>query len=112
MANKYSFDDVVDLIGPPVGSWPRKILDRYTKSTYTSDDRFTICLFNFVNGFDNRIFLEYALAKGALRDQAAVAHIQRLTYILEQRQQHLDDWYSFNLFQNRWMFLNGTTKLY
>ena len=112
MANQYSFDDLVDLIGPPVESWPRKILARYTKSAYKSDDRFSICLFNYVNGFDNRIFLEYALAKGALRDQAAVQHIQKITQILEQGKDHLDEWYSFNLVQNRWMFLNGNTKTY
>ena len=32
MANQYSFDDLVDLIGPPVESWPRKILAFLKKS--------------------------------------------------------------------------------
>ena len=108
----YSFDDVVDLIGQPVGSWPQKILERYTKSKYRYDDRFAICIFNFVNGFDNKIFLQYVLAKGALRDKEAVDHIRRITHILEEWKHHFENWYSFNLVQNRWMFLNGNTKFY
>ena len=71
MANQYSFNDIVDFIGGPVETWPSKILARYLKSHYNYYDRFALCLFNFTNGFDNKIFLEYALAKGALRDQEA-----------------------------------------
>ena len=112
MANQYSFDDIVDLIGGPVESWPRKILARYMKSAYNCSDRFSLCIFNYTNGFDNKVFLEYALAKGTLRDQAAVQHIQNITQILEKREEHLDEWYSFNIVENRWTYLNGKTKFY
>ena len=110
MAN-YSFDDLVDLIGPPVESWPRKILACYMKSAYNFSDRFALCIFNFTNGFDNKIFLEVALAKGALRDQAVVQHIQNIIQILEKGEEHLDEWYSFNVVENRWTYLNGQALL-
>ena len=112
MANQYRFNDIVDFIGGPVETWPRSILARYLKSHYTYYDRFVLALFNFTNGFDNKIFLEYALGKGALRDKEAVQHIQKLTNILERREDHLHEWYSFNMVENRWTYLNGLTKMY
>ena len=112
MNSNYTFGDLVDLIGQPVASWPTKIVQRYKKDTYKYADRFAICIFNFVNGFDNRIFLQYALAKGALRDHEAVNHIRRITQILEGRTLNLETWYSFNLVENRWMYLNGNTRYY
>ena len=112
MANQYSFDYIVDLIGGPVEAWPSTILARYRKATYNNSDRFALCLFNFTNGFDNRIFLEYAIAKDAIRDQKAIQHIKNLTTILERREQHLNRWYSFNVVENRWTYLNGQTRYY
>ena len=111
MATQYTFEDIVDFIGP-LHSWPRKIWARYMKLAYNFSDRFNLCLFNYTNGFDNRIFLEFAIAKGALRDQQAVQHIKDITQILEQREKYLNTWYSFNLQENRWTFLNGQTKYY
>ena len=112
MANQYSFEDIVDLIGGPVTSWPSKILARYHKSAYNNSDRFTLCLFNFTNGFDNRIFLEYAMANGKLRDQKAAQHIRNISQMLERGEEHLNHYYSFNVVENRWTYLNGQTKHY
>ena len=111
MATMYTFEDIVDFIGP-VHAWPSTILERYKKLSYNSADRFSLCVFNYTNGFDNRIFLEYAIGKRALRDQHAVQHIKDITQILEQREKYLNTWYSFNLQENRWTFLNGQTKYY
>ena len=111
-AAAYTFEAITDLIGLPVSAWPASILAAYQKPTYTAEDRFKICLFNYVNGFDNRLFLEFALARGALRDAAAIQDVQRICGILQQRQLHLRDWFSFNLQERRWMYLDGTTKYY
>ena len=110
MAN-YSLDDIVDLIGP-VETWPKNILARYMKSAFDYGDWFALCLFNFTNGFDNRCFLEYAIAKGAVRGKSAIQHIQNFTEILEKREELLDEWYSFSIVENRWTYLNGKTKYY
>ena len=112
MLYNYTFEQLVDLIGHPVASWPNKILQRYRKDSYKYDDRFALCVFNYMNGFDNKLFLEYALSKGALRDQQAVNHIKMVTQVLEGRTLKLESWYSFNLGLNRWMYLNGKTKFY
>ena len=112
MARQYSFEDLTDLIGLPVSTWPRNIFATYQKPLYTSQDRLKLCLFNFVNGFDNKIFLEYAIAKGALRDKAAIQDVERIITVLEQREKHLHDWYSFSLVENRWVYLDGSTKKY
>ena len=95
-----------------MSAWPRKIFATYQKPIYTSQDRFQLCLFNFVNGFDNRISLEYALAKGALRDKEAMQDIQRIITVLERGEKHLHEWYSFSLVENRWVYLDGSTKKY
>ena len=112
MAGAYSFEDIADLIGLPVTEWPASILAAYQKPSYTADDRFKLCLFNYVNGFDNRIFLEYALARGALRNQQAVQDVLRISGILSRQQSYLRQWYSFNLAHRRWMYLDGSTKHY
>ena len=112
MANQYTFEDIVDLIGPPVEKWLRAILETYMKSEYKSIDSFKLCLFNYINGFNNKVFLEFALGKGALADDKAINHIQEISAILERGEEKLDTWYSFNIQQNRWMFLNVETKYY
>ena len=66
MACQYTFEDLTDLIGLPVSACPRNIFATYQKPLYTSQDRLKLCLFNFVNGFDNTIFLEYAIANSAV----------------------------------------------
>ena len=111
-AAAYTFEAITDLIGLPVTDWPAAILAAYQKPTYTAQDRFKICVFNFINGFDNRIFLEFAVARGALRDAAAIQDVRRLCDVLQQRQLHLHDWFSFNLQEKRWCYLDGTTKKY
>ena len=112
MAAEYTFEDLTDLIGLPVSAWPASIYAAYQKPTYKAEDRFKLCLFNYVNGFDNQIFLEFAVAKGALRDRAAIQDVQRICAVLEQRQLHLHDWFSFNLADRRWVYLDGSTKHY
>ena len=111
MANQYTFEEIADLIGP-VQKWPQAIFHTYMKDKYSCADRFKLCLFNFVNGFNNEVFLEYALEKGALSDQKAIDHIRWIIGVLERGQEKLNVWWSFNIVQNRWMFLNGETKYY
>ena len=112
MAGAYCFEDIADLIGLPVSAWPASILAAYRKPAYDKDDRFKLCLFNYVNGFDNRLFLEYAVARGALVDQQAVQDVVRISGILSRQQANLRCWYSFNLQHRRWMYLDGSTKHY
>ena len=111
MDNRYSFENIVDIIGP-ISAWPSKILERYLKDSYKSEDRFALCLFNFTNGLDNSLFLEFAQTHGKLRDEAAVQHIRTISAMLERRVEHLNDYYSFNIQENRWTYLNGQTKHY
>ena len=112
MAPGYTFEDLTDFIGLPVSSWPTSIYATYQKAMYKAEDRFKLCLFNFVNGFDNRIFLEYAIAKGALCDKAAIQDVKRISAVLEQRLLHMHEWFSFCLAENRWVYLDGSTKYY
>ena len=112
MAAAYTFEDVQDFIGYPVASWPRLILAAYQKARYTAEDRLKLCLFNFMNGFDNRIFLQFALARGALVDRRAVEDVIHISSVLERRQLHMQDWYSFCLAEQRWCYLDGRTKFY
>ena len=81
-------------------------------TTTTAQDRLKLCLFNFVNGFDNKLFIEFALAKGALSDKAALQDVQHISAVLEQRQLHMHEWYSFSLAENKWVYLDGSTKYY
>ena len=108
----YTFEAIADLIGLPVSAWPASILAAYQKPTYTAPDRLKICIFNYLNGFDNHLFLEFAVARGALRDAAAIEDVRRICEILQQRHLHLRDWFSFNLQERRWMYLDGTTRYY
>ena len=110
MACQHTFEELTDLIGLPVSAWPRDIYETYQKPIYTAKDRLKLCLFNFVNGFDNNIFIEYATANGALRDKAAIKDVESIKTVLEQREKHLHDWYSFSLVENRWVYLDGRTK--
>ena len=109
---EYTFEDLIDLIGGPVEAWPRQILEAYQKPVYKAGDRLKLCLFNYVNGFDNRIFLEFAHARGALIDRKAYEDVEHLTAVLEEGTRNLNKWFSFNLEQNRWLYLNGNTKHY
>ena len=110
MAN-YKLEDIVDLLGP-TKDWPGDFLARYKKKQYDHTDRFCLCIFNFINGFNNRRFLEYCLANKKLEDKAAYRHIIDLTEILEQREQNLEKWFSFCIQEKRWTYLNGRTKFY
>ena len=112
MASAYTFEDIQDFIGFPVASWPRLIYAAYQKATYNAQDRLKLCIFNFVKGFDNRLFMEFALAKGALVDRRAVEDVIHICAVLEQRQLHMHDWYSFCLAEKKWVYLDGRTKYY
>ena len=112
MAPGYTFEDVKDFIGFPVSSWPTSIYATYQKPTYNAQDRLKLCIYNFVNGFDNALFLEYALAKGALVDRRAVEDVIHISAVLEGRLLHMHDWYSFSLPENKWVYLDGRTKYY
>ena len=106
----YTFEQITDFIGLPVSAWPRDIYETYQKPIYTKNDRLKLCLFNFVNGFDNKNFLEYATANGALRDKAAIKDVEGITKVLEERKLHLHDWYSFSLVENKWVYLDERMK--
>ena len=112
MAHNYSFRDITDLFILPPSTWPRNILETYQKPLYKSADRLKLCLFNWVNGFDHRIFLEYAIAKGALRDKEAIQDVQNIIAKLEKREENLHTWFSFSLLERRWVYLDGRTKYY
>ena len=105
----YTFEELADFIGP-VSKWPRDILETYNKPTYQTTDRLKLCIFNFVNGFDNRNFLEWAMQNRKLSDQAAIKDVQHLTKVLEERKLNQNKWFSFSIEENKWVFLDGTTK--
>ena len=111
-AAAYTFADVLDFVGYPVESWPRLILASYQKARYTAQDRLKLCIFNFMNGFDNRIFLEFARARGALADRRAIEDVIHISSVLEGRELHMHEWYSWCLAEHRWCYLDGTTKFY
>ena len=112
MYSAYTFEDIRDFIGFPVSSWPRLIYAAYQKQTYTAADRLKICIFNWLNGFDNKVFIEFALAKGALVDRRALQDVLQICTVLEGRSHHIHDWYGFSLAENRWVYLDGTPKYY
>ena len=107
----YTLEQIADFIGP-IKAWPGQILACYMKSEYNYEDRFSLCLFNWTNGFNNHRFLEYAIANGKVHGDSAIRHIQGIIAILEQREKNLDKWYSFSIEENRWTYLNGRTKYY
>ena len=107
----YKLEDIADLLGPII-EWPAGYLALYRKAKYDYTDRFCLCVFNFMNGFNNRRFLEYCVTNKKLKDKAAYRHIIDLTEILEQREQHHDKWFSFCIQEKRWTYLNGKTKYY
>ena len=106
----YKFEDIADLLGP-TKDWP-VFLAMYKKAKYDYTDRFCLCLFNFMNGFNNRRFLEYCVANHKLQDRKAYDHIVHLTEILEQREQNLHKWFSYCIQDKRWTYLNGQPKYY
>ena len=112
MADHYTFESLIDLIGGPVSEWPRCIYDAYQKPIYKAEDRLKLCIFNYINGFDNKIFLEFAMSRGALQDKKAYQDVINISAVLEEGKKNLDKWYSFNLVQKRWVYLNGSTKHY
>ena len=107
----YTFEDIVDLLGP-VSEWPAGYLAMYKKHKYDYKDRFCLCVFNFVNGFNNRSFMDFCLANKKLEDRKAYDHIVHLTEILEQRQENLSKWFSYCILDRRWTYLNGQPKYY
>ena len=107
----YTFEDIVDLLGP-VSEWPAGYLAMYKKEKYDYKDRFCLCVFNFVNGFNNRSFMDFCIANKKLKDRDAYIHIVHLTETLEQRQENLSKWFSYNILDRRWTYLNGQPKYY
>ena len=114
MAGKehYTFDKLIDLIGGPVSKWPRCIIDSYQKPKYDANDRLKLCLFNYVNGFNNEVFIDFCLSNQKLSDKKAYDDLVRIRAVLEEGKKNLNTWFSFNLVQKRWMYLNGNTKYY
>ena len=108
----YTFENITELFILPVMTWPRDIVRTYQKPIYNSSDRLKLCLFNWVNGFDHRIFIEFAIGRGALRDRGAVQDVRHIISTLERREAHLHDWFSFCLAERRWVYLDGRTKYY
>ena len=74
--------------------------------------RFKLVLFNYVNGLNPIIFEEFCLRRGTLRDNEALNHIQTIAQICEAGELHRQTWYSFNVANTCWEFLDGSTKYY
>ena len=85
----YTLEQIADFIGS-IKAWPGQILARYMKSEYDYEGRFSLCLFNWTNGFNNQRFLEYAIVNGKVHGDSAFRHIQGIIAILEQREKNLD----------------------
>ena len=113
MAN-YSFEQITELFILPVTTWPRDIVHTYQKPIYKAPDRLKLCLFNWVNGFDHRLFIDFAIGRGALRDREAVQDVRNIIAKLERQElnPNFRTWYSFSLAERRWLYLDGRTKYY
>ena len=112
MADHYTFDKLIDLIGGPVSEWPRCIYEAYQKQKYEAKDRLKLCLFNYINGFNNEVFIEFCVSNHKLSDKKAYDDLVHIRAVLEEGKKNLNTWFSFNLVQKRWMYLNGNTKYY
>ena len=110
----YTFQDITELFILPVMTWPRDIVHTYQKPIYKAPDRLKLCLFNWVNGFDHRLFIDFAIGRGALRDRGAVQDVRNIIATLERQEANpnFHTWYSFCLAERRWVYLDGRTKYY
>ena len=102
---------IIDIIGDPT-KWPKKIFDSYRKIPMNFSDRFKCVVFNYINGLNPLIFLDYCGVRGTLLDAPAHRHITQLSRILEDGVLHRHHWYSFNVHNNRWEYLDGETVYY
>ena len=105
------FELICDIIGPKA-LWPQSIVQAYESSHMTNGQRFKLVIFNYVNGLNPIIFEEFCIARRTLRDDAALNHIQRISQICEAGILNRRTWYSFNVANTCWQYLDGSTKYY
>ena len=96
-----------DLIGE-AKLWPKNIRKLFWKKNVKYFERFMLCLFVYINGLQQDIFIGWCELMGLLRDHAAKSHIISLfsdfdRKIMDQHQKY----YSFNVTTRKYEYLNG-----
>jgi len=105
------FEVICDIIGDK-SLWPRSIVQAYESRHMTYGQRFKLVIFNYVNGLNPLIFQDFCIERRTLRDDEALNHIQRISEICEAGNLYRKTWYSFNVANTCWQYLDGSTKYY
>ena len=103
--------EILDIIGP-VQNWPPKMRNLFFTRDLTHYQRLKVCAFVYVNGLNPEMFYEWndhfkLIAKAdALRE--CVNWFCEFEYNLFKWQ----DIYQFNVYHNRYEFIDGRVKFY
>ena len=103
--------EILDIIGP-VRNWPPKMRNLFFTRDLTHYQRLKVCAFVYVNGLNPEMFYEwndhFKLIAKADALQQCVNWFREFEYNLFKWQ----DIYQFNVYHNRYEFIDGRVKFY
>ena len=103
---------IYDLIGPE-NSWPHVIKQKFfTKRNQDLKyfDRFFLTTFAYVNGLPVNTLLDYLNSRGNINNPNSRHHINDLYQKFESGTYNHKPYYSYNIFNAQWEYINGKRK--
>ena len=102
--------DIIDIIGP-IHLWPKDIRKLFWEKHWTNKQRFKIAVFVFINGLNPELLLDW-IVLFQNTDRNGEIHIRYLMDKFEEGTLYRRNYYSWNVAQSRYQYLDGSTRYY
>ena len=101
--------DIIDIIGP-IHLWPKDIRKLFWEKHWTNKQRFKIAVFAYINGLNPEVLLDWICLFKNTNHNGEV-HIRYLMDKFEEGILYRRQYYSWNVAQSRYQYLDGSTNL-
>ena len=102
--------NIIDIVGP-INLCPKDIRKLFWEKNWNDEHRFKVALFVYINGL-NPVFLYDWIDLYGNTNQNGKIHIRYLIDLFEEGNRYRREYYSFNVAQGRYQYLDGSTRYY
>ena len=102
--------EIIDIIGP-IHLWPKDIRNLFWEKNWSNKQRFKVTVFSYINGINPLLLYDWIVLFGNT-DLNGEVHIKYLMDKFEEGILYRRQYYSWNVAQSCYQYLDGSTRYY
>ena len=102
--------NIIDIIGT-INLWPKDVRKLFWEKNWDHEQKFKVAVFVYINGLNPLLLYDWIELYGNTNQNGKI-HIRYLIDLFEDGNRYRRQYYSWNVAQARYQYLDGSTRYY